>query len=135
MLREIYLIARIRTVSLEMVVFSVKSNTCVYSFNPFVPNGIVYHNFLDRPISKRRHVWSFLVLLCFIEIPVFNANSIDPDQTPPSAASDRGLHCLPMSLLWDARLMVKWVKLMSRTCTDLPVHVTFMGDIVKDPTR
>ena len=28
---------------------------------------------------------------------------------PHSAASDLGLHCLPMSLLWDARL--KWVKM------------------------
>ena len=35
------------------------------------------------------------------------ANSVDPDQTPHSAASDLGLHCLPMSLLWDARH--KWV--------------------------
>ena len=39
----------------------------------------------------------------FIEIPVFKANSVDPDQTPRSAASDLGLHCLPMSLLWDTR--------------------------------
>ena len=29
--------------------------------------------------------------------------SVDPDQTP-SVASDLGLHCLPKSLLWDARL-------------------------------
>ena len=29
------------------------------------------------------------------------------DQTPRSAASDLGLHCLPISHLWDARL--KWV--------------------------
>ena len=36
------------------------------------------------------------------------ANSVDPDQTPHSAASDLGLHCLPMSPLWDARH--KWVK-------------------------
>ena len=35
------------------------------------------------------------------------ANSVDPDQMPHSAASDLGLHCLPMSLLWDARH--KWV--------------------------
>ena len=28
-----------------------------------------------------------------------NANSVDPDQTPRSAASDLGLHCLPMSHL------------------------------------
>ena len=39
----------------------------------------------------------------FIEIPVFNANSLDPDQTPRSAASELGLACLPMSHLWDAR--------------------------------
>ena len=38
------------------------------------------------------------------------ANSVDPDQTPRSAASNLGLHCVPMSLLWDARL--KWVKLV-----------------------
>ena len=38
-----------------------------------------------------------------IEIPVFNAYSVNPDQTPHSAASDLGLLCLPMSLLWDAR--------------------------------
>ena len=36
-----------------------------------------------------------------------NANSVEPDQTPCSAASDLGLHCLPMSLLWDASLI--WV--------------------------
>ena len=33
------------------------------------------------------------------------ANSEDPDQTPRSAASDLGLHCLPMSPKWDARLI------------------------------
>ena len=50
----------------------------------------------------------FFLLPSFLEIPVFNANSVDFDQTPRSAASDLGLHCLLMSLLWDARL--KWVK-------------------------
>ena len=49
----------------------------------------------------------FLLLQYYIEIPVLNANSVDPDQTPHSATSDLGLHCLPMSLLWDARH--KWV--------------------------
>ena len=43
----------------------------------------------------------------FIEIPLLNANREDPDQTPHSAASDLGLHCLSMSHLWDARL--QWV--------------------------
>ena len=50
-----------------------------------------------------------LVLLsCFVERSALNANSVDPDQTPRSAASDLDLHCLPMSHLWDARH--KWVK-------------------------
>ena len=38
-------------------------------------------------------------LLLIIETSVLNANSVDPDQMPHSAASDLGLHCLPMSLL------------------------------------
>ena len=45
----------------------------------------------------------FLLLPCLVEISVFNANNADPDQTPRSVASDLGLHCLPMPLLWDAR--------------------------------
>ena len=32
-------------------------------------------------------------------MPVVNANRVDPDQTPRSAASDLGLHCLPISHL------------------------------------
>ena len=35
------------------------------------------------------------------------ANSEDPDQTPHSAASDLGLHCLPITLLGVSRL--QWV--------------------------
>ena len=50
----------------------------------------------------------FSVLALIVEIPVFNDNSVDPDQTPRSAASDLGLHCLPMYFLWDTRH--KWVK-------------------------
>ena len=51
---------------------------------------------------------SFYYSRCFTKIPVFNANSVDHDQTSHSAASDHGLHCLSLSLFWDARL--KWVK-------------------------
>ena len=36
-------------------------------------------------------------------MPVFNANSLDPDQMLLSMASVLGLHYLPMSLLLDAR--------------------------------
>ena len=39
------------------------------------------------------------------------ANSGDPDQTPHSAASDLGLHCLPNTLLRVSRL--QWVKGLS----------------------
>ena len=37
------------------------------------------------------------------------ANSGDPDQMPHSAASDLGLHCLPVTLLGVFRL--QWVKM------------------------
>ena len=36
-------------------------------------------------------------------------NSEDPDQTPRSAASDLGLHCLPITLLGVSRL--QWVNI------------------------
>ena len=48
-------------------------------------------------------IYLFLFLLSFIEFPAFNAMSVDPDQTPHSAASDLGLNCLPMSMSWDTR--------------------------------
>ena len=35
----------------------------------------------------------------FYKIPVLNANSVDPDQTPRSVASDKGLHCMQITLL------------------------------------
>ena len=45
-----------------------------------------------------------VIIVIIIIIPVDNANSVDPDQTPRSVASDMSLLCLHMSLLWDARL-------------------------------
>ena len=41
----------------------------------------------------------FSLTLCFIKFPVFNANSVNPDQMPHSAAFDLGLHCLPISII------------------------------------
>ena len=73
-----------------------------------MPNGLFYLSFWDRSISNRRDVWLVLIIIVFIAIPVSNANSVDPDQTPRSVASDLGLHCLKISLLWDPRQ--KWVK-------------------------
>ena len=44
----------------------------------------------------------FLVFSFITEIPVLNANIRDPDQTPRFVVSDLGLHCLPVSFIWDA---------------------------------
>ena len=65
-------------------------------------------NFVDWSISNRSDVWLFLVVPCFIKIPVFNANSVDPDQMPQNVAFDLGLHCLPVTLFLDATH--KWVR-------------------------
>ena len=70
----------------------------------------IWQQHLDRSIYYIRSAW-FLVF-CFVDISELNANSVDPDQTPHSAASDLGLHSLPMPLLWDTRL--KWVKILSK---------------------
>ena len=43
-------------------------------------SGLFYLNALDQSISNSRGSGYYLLLLCFIEIPVFNANSEDPDQ-------------------------------------------------------
>ena len=50
-----------------------------------MPNVILYLNFLDRFISYIRVSSKFLLLSCFVEVSEFNANSVDPDQTPRSA--------------------------------------------------
>ena len=72
-----------------------------------MPSGILYLS-LDESITNLRGVCFVVLVSCFIEIHVLNANSVDPDLSPHSVASDLGLHCLPMSLLWDARH--KWVE-------------------------
>ena len=51
--------------------------------------------FRTGPFSIGRVPGSFFITI-FVEIHVINANSVDPDQTPRSAASDLGLHCLLM---------------------------------------
>ena len=48
--------------------------------------------------------WLAVLLLCFIDIPVFNGNSLDPDQMLHPASSDLGLHCFPVTLLGVSRL-------------------------------
>ena len=54
--------------------------------------------FWSGPFKIKRVSGYFLLLLCFIEIPVFNANCADSDETPRSG-SDLDIHCLTLSLL------------------------------------
>ena len=77
-------------------------------FNPFMPSGIFYFKCLDRSVSYIRGGCLVIIIIIFVEILELNANRVDPNQMPQNAASDLGPHCLPMSLLWDAKL--KWVK-------------------------
>ena len=68
-------------------------------------------NHLCRVDSSTAMVWTgpFPVKGCLVsnyyyyyvlqKFSVRNANSVDLDQTPRCAASDLGLHCVPMSLL------------------------------------
>ena len=82
-------------------------NSTVHSFycctiseaNPFMPSGLFYLNSSNQSISSRRIVRLIFIITMFIEISVFNANNVDPDQTPHSEASDLGLHSLTMFLL------------------------------------
>ena len=70
-----------------------------------MPSGLAYLNSLDRSVSYIRGIW--LVLSYFIEISELNSNNVDTDQTSRSVASNLGLYCLPMPLLYDARH--KWI--------------------------
>ena len=74
---------------------------CNYPLNTFTSSGLFFHNYLDRSISKSRMSGSVLLLPSSIEIPTLDANSVDPDQTPRSMASDLGLHCLQRSHVWE----------------------------------
>ena len=83
-------------------------------FNPHLPNGLSHSYQLDESICHLRGVWYtfFIFILFLIEIPVSkhcwlwsDAAFCGVDQTPRSAASDLGLHCLLMSQKWDARLI------------------------------
>ena len=63
---------------------------------PFMPKGLFFHNTFDWSLSRRWCLSFFFPWV--IEIPVFNANFVDPDQTPRAAASDLGLQSLPVFL-------------------------------------
>ena len=81
-----------------------------------MPNKLEYLNLLGNSIKKLiEDVWLVFIIATYYRN---FTQSADPDQTPRSAASDQGLHCLPMSLLWYARN--KWV---NRIVSSLLRHV------------
>ena len=53
--------------------------------SPFTMSGLFYQNSLDPSIYDSRVSGQFLLLLCFIEISIVNANIVDPDQRQQSA--------------------------------------------------
>ena len=87
-------------------------------------SGLFYLNSLERSISYIKGVWLVFIISCSVEIFELNPNRVDPDQTPCSAVSDLGPHCLPMSLLLDARL--KWVKLLAALLLRCQVAYLFL---------
>ena len=74
---------------MHLYLYQVDSSAITIWTGPFAAEWVLVSFFL------------FYFLPCFIEIPVFNPNSIDPDQIP--VTPDLRLHHLAMSLLWDAR--------------------------------
>ena len=73
------------------------------NINPFMPNRTFSPLWTGAFLIEGMSV--FLLFPCFVEIPVFNANSVDPDQT--SVVSDLGLYCLQMFPRRDVKF--KWV--------------------------
>ena len=82
--------------------------SCCNYLNPHLPSGPVHPYQLDKSISNFRGVWCTFSFLFYFEQIFLLANGEDPDQTLRSAASDMGLHCLPISMSQkqEARLTV-----------------------------
>ena len=75
-----------------IMVYIVCNKSSFRNINLFTANCHCYLNFLDRSFYKRTSIWY----------------NVDPDQTPRSAASDLGPHCLPITLLWVEQWMCKY---------------------------
>ena len=58
---------------------------------------------LGESIFHFRSVGSILLLLFNFWRKILLVNNVDPDQMPHDVASDLGLHCLAMILLWVSR--------------------------------
>ena len=87
--------------------------------NPHLPGGLCHPYLMYESISSFRGA-RFIVILLLIENSV--CKQCRPDQT-----SDLGLHCLPMSQKWDARLILV-NSAMSVRLTRCPVLVKGLID-------
>ena len=81
--------------------------------NLYMLSAPTHHYQLDESVSSFYSVWWTIFILFPIKIPVSKQCRPWSDtlfcgvwSTPCSVASDRGLFCLPMSLLWDATIYV-----------------------------
>ena len=72
-------------------------------FNPVYTGGLFHCNVLDKSIYHLRGFGSIPSLLFYFLWKILLANSVDSDQMPQYVASDLGLHCLPVILLWVSR--------------------------------
>ena len=57
----------------------------------------------DESICHFRGVTSILSLSLYFLCEILLANNVDPDQMPDHVASELGVHCLPITLLWVSR--------------------------------
>ena len=93
------------TVPVEIVLIICETNVHPWQhwhclcYQPNCVEWLFYHNTLDQSVSNSWMSSYFVLLhvLCFMEIPVFHASSIDKDQMPHYVASDLGLHCLQIT--------------------------------------
>ena len=88
---------------------------------------------MEKSISSFRGVWCTFLFLLYFWYKFLLSNSVDPDQTPHSAASDLCLHCLPRSPKRDARLI--WVKdtvMILGTCHRQRTVTRFSASLLDD---
>ena len=76
----------------------------------FRPNNLVHIIYWKSPISILGYVRLYHLDISLEKIAKVIAHSGDPDETPHSAVSDLGLHCLPVTPLMVSRL--EWVNCM-----------------------
>ena len=106
-----------------------------HTFRPSFPNAYGELTHICRLDSLRQMFWQvhfeqkgrlviYELWLCFVEIRVLKAESVDPDQTPRSVASDLDLHCLRMSLLCGSIHLVYFLPFDAKVVSFLTFFIT-----------